>query len=219
VLGDDVQTIASGPTVPLGNADAESVLLRYGIHGPIPEPATSIESAMPPTTIVANLSTAVDAASECAEALGYAPVVVTRSLDCEAREAGRLFASILADSVGARTAFGGRTCLLAGGEMTVTVHGDGTGGRNTEAALAAAIRLAGVQNAAIGFLASDGDDGASGASGGIVDGATVSDAERNDALDALAKNDSYTFLSRRGAALPGGETGTNVNDLVIGLIG
>jgi glycerate-2-kinase len=219
VLGDDVRTIASGPTVPLGNADAEAVMRKYGMPGSIPERIEAEELTMPPTTIIANLSAAVDAAAGRAAALGYTPVVLSRSLDGEAREVGRLLATIVADCAAAETAFGQRSCLLAGGETTVTVRGDGVGGRNTEAALAAAIRLAGVENTAIGFLATDGDDGASGASGGIVDGTTVAANERSDALEALAKNDSYTFLRERGAALSGSQTGTNVNDLVIGLIG
>ncbi|HEX5164860.1 MAG TPA: DUF4147 domain-containing protein [Thermomicrobiales bacterium] len=219
VLGDDVRTIASGPTVPPGSTDAASVMRKYGMTGSIPDHATSNERPMPPTTIVASLSMALDAAAEHAVVLGYQPYVLTRSIDSEAREAGRLLATILADSVVSRTSFGPRSCLLAGGETTVTVRGDGVGGRNTEAALAAAIRLAGVETAAIGFLATDGDDGISGAAGGIVDGGTVTHDVRDAARHALDSNDSYTFLNARGAVLAGGETGTNVNDLVIGLIG
>jgi hydroxypyruvate reductase len=108
---------------------------------------------------------------------------------------------------------------LAGGETTVTVRGSGTGGRNTEAALAAAIRLAGVNGVAVGFLSTDGDDGTSGAAGAIVDGTTVTSQRREMAMQALVENDSFTFLHDVGAVVVTGPTGTNVNDLVIGLIG
>jgi hydroxypyruvate reductase len=139
-------------------------------------------------------------------------------MDGEAREAGRLIASVLADSSEGRTSFGRRTCLLAGGETTVTVRGRNSGGRNSEAALAAAIRLSGVAGVAVGFLATDGDDGTTGAAGAIVDGATVDATTRTEAIQVLADNDSFTFLSGRGAKVITGPTGTNVNDLVIGLV-
>jgi glycerate-2-kinase len=170
--------------------------------------------AMPPTFICANVSLAIDVAAHEATRRGYTPVVLSRSIDGEAREA-----AILADSANRVTAFPSGTCLLAGGETTVTVRGSGVGGRNTEAALAAAIRLGGIEGVAVGFLATDGDDGTSGAAGGIVDGAIVTEEVAAVAAQALESNDSYTFLEQRGAVLVTGPTGTNVNDLVIGLIG
>lgn len=219
VMGDDLATIASGPTVPALDGDAELVAQSYGISGSIPAVPTRTDVPLPPTTIVANLTLALDACAQAASERGYRPFILTGSMDGEAREAGRLFASLLADSAEGKTSFGSRTCLLAGGETTVTVHGRGTGGRNTEAALAAAIRLSGVAGVAVGFVASDGDDGTTGAAGAIVDGATVDVASRAVALQALADNDSFTFLSGVGSEVITGPTGTNVNDLVIGLVG
>jgi glycerate 2-kinase len=219
VLTDDPRTIASGPCVPASNVDAETVVQRYGISGTILELPERPVEPFPPTTVIANLTIALDAARAEAARIGYTPVTLSRSLDGEAREAGRLLAAVMADSAERRTSFGSRTCLLAGGETTVWVRGSGTGGRNTEAALAAAIRLSGVDDVAMGFLATDGDDGTTGAAGAVVDGATVSPERRVDASRALAENDSYPFLRDAGSVVVTGPTGTNVNDLVIGLLG
>jgi hydroxypyruvate reductase len=144
--------------------------------------------------------------------------VLTRSIDGEAREVGRLIAAIVAEIRHGGSTLQPPVCLLAGGEMVVTVRGQGLGGRNTEAALSAAIRLAGVDGVALGFLATDGDDGSTGAAGAVVDGRTVSGRDIPAATDALARNDSYTLLQRRKATLRGWVTGTNVNDLIVGLV-
>ena len=107
-------------------------------------------------------------------------------------------------------------CLLAGGETTVTVRGNGRGGRNTEAALAAALGIEGLPNVTVGCLATDGDDGVTGVAGGIVDGATIQADNRNAARRALEANDSFTFLNSVGATWGQGPTGTNVNTLTRG---
>lgn len=219
VLGDDLQTIASGPTVPPVDQDAESVMKTYGLTDALPPASDDAFPPQPPTTVIANLALAIDHASRAAGELGYQPIVLTRSFTGEARDVGRVIAAIVADGASGLSAFGHRTCILAGGETTVTVRGTGVGGRNSEAALAAAIRLSGSANVALGFLATDGDDGTTGVAGAIVDGATVSRANLNLATTALEHNDSYTFLSEHRAELAVGQTGTNVNDLVIGLIG
>ncbi len=100
----------------------------------------------------------------------------------------------------------------------MTVRGDGVGGRNTEAALAAAIVLRNRPGLTVGFLATDGDDGTTGAAGAIVDNATISQDALNRARHALGNNDSFGFLSGTGAIWSPGATGTNVNDLIIGII-
>jgi hydroxypyruvate reductase len=164
------------------------------------------------------VSTAIDAAAAAAARIGYSTHVISRSVDAEARDVGRVFASMVADTVQGKTSFERPCCILAGGETVVHIQGDGTGGRNTEAALSAALRLTGVPDCAIGFLATDGDDGTSGAAGGIVDGTTVGASARRAAMDALAANDSFPFLMDRGGALVTGQSGTNVNDLMIALI-
>jgi glycerate 2-kinase len=221
VLGDDLHAIASGPTVPAAqHIRAEDVLERYGVQATLPEVCYVLDSTrQPPTFVIANISTAIDAAAAEARERGFVPVVLTRSVDGEARDVGRFVASIAGDTSLGRTGFGPATCLLAGGETVVTLRGDGVGGRNTEAALAAAIRLTGAERVAIGFLATDGDDGVSGVAGAIVTGETVVPSMLSSAQAALARNDSYSFLNQRGAAWKTGPSGTNVNDLVIVLLG
>src|SRR5690606_25715648 len=152
---------------------------------------------LPQTVIAGNLRIALGEAARAARREGLNPIVLSQSIDGEARYAGRMLAAVAADSVAGHTAFTRGACLLAGGETTVTVRGQGAGGRNTEAALAAALRLMGTQGATIGFLATDGDDGVTGAAGAIVDGATISQEHRAGALEALNDNDSYTFLTQR----------------------
>jgi hydroxypyruvate reductase len=219
VLGDDPRSIASGPTVlPDRSAQAEDVLRRYAVAVTLPDPDDRPLSPPRLTEIVASIATAVNAAGDAARQRGYTPTVLSRSIDGEAREVGRIIACIVADTCGGTTSFAAPCCLIGGGETVVTMRGNGVGGRNTEAALAAAIRLQGTSGCAVGFLATDGDDGTSGAAGGIVDGTTVDAGSRQAATEALDANDSFTFLEDRGAALITGSSGTNVNDLMIALI-
>jgi hydroxypyruvate reductase len=218
VLGDNLETIASGPTVPPRvELSAEDVLARYGVAAPLPDVA-AVNLDEPHTTIIANVSTALDGAADAAQSLGYQPFVLARGIEGEARDVAGTLAEIVADTARGRTDFKRPVCLLAGGETTVTVRGDGRGSCNTESALAAALRIEGLSSPAIGCLATDGDDGLTGAAGGIVDGATIVAANRNAARLALDANDSFTFLERVGAAWGLGPTGTNVNDLFIALV-
>lgn len=217
VLGDDLATIASGPTVPRQSREAaEDVLNRFGVVADLPAEEPQGNLAEPRSLIVGSLSVAIDAAAQEAINAGLTPFVLSRTLTGEAGVVGEVFASMLADSTRGLTSFGPGSCLIAGGETTVTVHGSGKGGRNTEAALAAAVRLAGVPGVAAGFLATDGDDAETGVAGAIVDGDTVKDVAA--ARAALADNDSWTWLDQHGAAWGTGPTGTNVNDLLIGII-
>mgnify|MGYP001255011195 CR=1 FL=1 len=107
-------------------------------------------------------------------------------------------------------------CIVAGGETTVTLRGGGKGGRNQELALGAALQLAGVENAALLTLATDGEDSTTGAAGAAADGSTLQRARQMGltAEDTLRENDSFTFFSTLGDLLITGPTGTNVNDLV-----
>jgi glycerate 2-kinase len=108
-------------------------------------------------------------------------------------------------------------CVLFGGETTVTVRGDGVGGRNTELALSAAIELEGMgPDLVIASLATDGGDGTSPSAGAIADGTAIARANAlgHDAHAVLANNDSYTFWAALGDAITTGPTGTNVNDVM-----
>lgn len=220
VLGSDPASIASGLTAEPSALRAEDVLSQYGIERVLPAvPEPGAETAHE-TLIVADVSTAIDAAAAAARAEGFVPQVLLRDLDGEAREVGRLLAGIVRATAAEPVTRG--TCLIAGGETTVTMRTtpNGPGGRNCEAALAAALRISGAgTDVTLAFLATDGDDGTTGAAGAIVDGDTVPARLRRQAETALATHEAYGFLRERGALWSPGISGTNVNDLVIGLTG
>lgn len=165
--------------------------------------------------LVGSNALACAAAAEAARALGWSARVVTTTLRGEAREVG----AAIADAIGAAAP---GTCLIYGGETTVTVRGEGKGGRCQELALAAALRLAELGIGERGCLAAFGSDGADGptdAAGARVDGTTVrrAAAQGLDARAHLERNDSYTFFAHLSAHIHTGPTGTNVADLVIAL--
>lgn len=218
VIGDDPRVIASGPTVPSdSNLDVEEILKRAGVEIDLPDRPLSIAMSVQ-TLIIANVSKAIDVVAQMAIQYGYTPVILTRKLEGEASEVAKMFVAIASDTAACHNSFSNFTCLIAGGETTVTVDGDGVGGRNTEAALAAAIAIRGTNGVTAGFLATDGDDGLSRVAGAIVDGATIQQDSVHEALSSLQNNDSYTFLERVGATVRSGPTETNVNDLWIALI-
>lgn len=219
VLGDDLSSIASGPTVPVTvRRDASEVLESYAVASELPCRSARQVTTAPLTVICANIRSALDAAADEARMLGYHPLVLASSVDGQARELGKLVGTMLRDSATGATLLQAPCCLLMGGETVVHVTGEGIGGRNTEAALAAAIALRGTAGVAVGCLATDGDDGMTGAAGAIIDGTTVPSGDQVVALESLRQNDSYTYLSERGAVFMTGPSGTNVNDLVVGLV-
>ena len=198
VVGDDLSTIASGPTVPDPTtfADALAVLraprrTRRGARGRAAEAARGRERrdcgdpkprrpgafARAVTRIVGSNRLSVEAAAREARRQGLRPLVLTTRLEGEAREAARVLVAVLRECVESGRPAAPPVCLLAGGETTVTVRGDGQGGRNQELAVAAAEALAGFPVPALAaFLATDGVDGASDAAGGVVDDRTVARA-------------------------------------------
>jgi len=240
VVGDPLDVTASGPTVPDPTtfADALAVLDRYGVRASAPvavraylEAGARGEYPETPkagdpcfaatyTRIIANAQMALDAAASAAEAIGLPTLVLSSTLEGEAREVARIWASIARQVRDHAQPLAPPCCLLAGGETTVTVTGDGHGGRNSEFALAAALALEGTEDIVIASLATDGGDGTTDAAGAVVTSATRrrADAAGLDAATALARNDSYTLLSQVGGLFRPGPTGTNVNDLMIALI-
>lgn len=229
VLGNDPTVIASGPTVsrepdPEG---ALAVLDRYDLRDAVPPAVRGVlerrarggSSGQAVThadgdlyRIVGDNAMFVDAVRESLERDGLSVAVVWEAREGEAREQARLWVDALG---GAET-----DAIIGGGELTVIVTGDGAGGRNTEFALAAAMELDRRNlRATVASLASDGQDGAIDAAGAVVDGGTV--ARLRDAgidpADALARNDSGTALGEIGALIVPGPTGTNVNDVYIGI--
>lgn len=223
VLGNSPDMIASGPTTadPTTAAQAREIARRYGLtlSG---EALRALESETPKQLcnatweIIGSVKELCRAAQEACRELGYQPILITDHMEGEAREAGRRLAELLK----ARSRDGRRLAYIAGGETVVHLTGNGLGGRNQELALSAAQTLSGVPNASLISVGSDGTDGPTDAAGGYVDGDTLDELERLgiDCNAALAENDSYHALGAIGNLVITGPTGTNVNDVAVGLI-
>ncbi len=211
------------------------MLDRYGLRDSAPAPALQrlLEGAggripdcpkeLPPrfqAGVVAGNGVALDAAAREAASAGFRPVILTSFLGGEAREAGRFLAAVTQEVLAHGRPVEPPACLLMGGETTVTVQGNGTGGRNQELALSAAIELVGSNAFLIACFATDGREGNSEAAGAFASGATVERGRRSglDPRRCLAANDSNAFLAASGDLIVTGPTGTNVNDLAIALI-
>ena len=237
VVGNPLDAIASGPTVPDTStwAEAGAVFDRYALWPLAPESVVErlrvgLEGRLPDTpkpgdplfehtqtVVVGSNLLACLAAASAGEQMGLNAQVLTTYVEGEAREVGRVLAGLLreVDASGHPLA---RPCLIvAGGETTVTVRGQGAGGRNQELALAAAFGLRGVRDVLLASIGTDGNDGPTDAAGAFVDGSTL---ERAATLglnphDHLANNDSYHFFDRLGDLIRTGPTNTNVNDLYL----
>jgi glycerate-2-kinase len=160
--------------------------------------------------VIANNSVIVDAAAGAARVCGFDVHVLTRGLEGEARDVGR-------ELVERARRLTPPAALIAAGETTVTVRGDGRGGRCQELALAAALALHDDEGATVLAAGTDGTDGPTDAAGAIVDATTVVRGSKAgvDAKAALARNDSYTFLQASGDLLRSGPTNTNLLDLYV----
>ncbi|HYJ79375.1 MAG TPA: DUF4147 domain-containing protein [Longimicrobiaceae bacterium] len=234
VVGSPLDVIASGPTVPDPTtfADALDVLARYEIDasGPVrdylregaagrrPETPKEGDAAFEraSTHVVARNRDALEGGAAAAERLGYRARVVAEDLEGEARAVAREIAALVRGP-GPGGDDRRPLALLLGGETTVTVRGRGRGGRNQELALALALEIEGREDVVAAALGTDGSDGPTDAAGAIVDGGTVARGERLglSAGDALARNDSHTFLRATGDLVVTGPTGTNVSDVVL----
>lgn len=235
VLGDPLDMIASGPAAPDPTTceGALEIVKKYGL-----EVTSEIMACLKQETprelkhvashVIGSVGQLCLAAAEKCRELGYEVHILTDRLCCEAREAGSFLASIavsgLATEERASIAGGapasGKRAYIAGGECVVHLYGNGLGGRNQELALAAAEGLAGLPNAAIFSVGSDGTDGPTDAAGGYVDGESFDAlaAKGIQVQDALARNDSYHALEAIGGLLKTGPTGTNVNDFSVVLM-
>jgi glycerate 2-kinase len=226
VLGNDPRIIASGPTVPGGGDPrlALEVIERFGVLWQVP---LSVRAALdagfeepgPLRTqedillVIADNGAAVGAAADKASALGLESMVIWHAVQGEAAELGREFALAVRDVPESIDV------VLGGGEATVTVRGDGRGGRNTEFSLAAALELErlGLQDWVIASLGTDGQDAMTGLAGAIADAGTPQRARDAglDPIDALGRNDSLSVFDVSGGKVKTGPTGTNVNDVYI----
>ena len=223
ILGDPLDMIASGPACPDGStcAQALAIVEKYGLR--LSPAALELLGKETPKTLD-NVTTQITgsvrelctAAAEQCRAMGYEPLLLTDQLCCEAREAGSVLAGILRT----HAADGRRLAFIAGGETVVHLTGTGLGGRNQELALAAAPGIAGLPNAAVFSVGSDGTDGPTDAAGGYVDGETAAAlaAAGLDAFTVLKNNDAYHALQAVGGLVVTGPTGTNVNDVAVALL-
>jgi hydroxypyruvate reductase len=240
VIGDDMTAIGSGPTVadPTTFQDSWTILEKYdlipalprkvmahirnGMRGHIEETPKPGESAFRKdiVSVVASNIQALRAAQEAAGDLGYSAKVIDTNISGEARQVGRKLVH-KARQTRMQVNEGTRpVILLAGGETTVTVKGNGRGGRNQELALSAAIELEGTDNIVLASVGTDGTDGPTDAAGAIVDGTTAGRGRQlgMDAAAYLAGNNSYEYLNNVGALVRTGPTGTNVMDLQITVV-
>ncbi|MFO7536460.1 MAG: DUF4147 domain-containing protein [Chloroflexota bacterium] len=242
VVGSSLPDIGSGLTVVTDETavSALTVLERYDIASRLPaaawqtihtyltqadtqpvvdEAAHTVPLGRVHNQIVGDGQMMATAVLARAAQLGFVPQLLTSHLQGEAREVARVAAALARDAAPNR-------CFILAGETTVTLRGDGRGGRNQELALAAAIDLAGLPGRVLASLASDGEDGPTPVAGAVVTGETAELARRLnlEPRHYLARNDSYTFFSRLDEALAAttpaalittGSTGTNVNDLLV----
>ena len=223
VIGDRADMIASGPACPDASTarEAMEIVSRYGLRlSPEAlllmraEPVTRLDNAC--ALVTGGVGQLCRAAVEACVRRGYEAELLTDRLCCEAREAGAFLGCVAA----AHARDGRRLAYVAGGETVVHLRGAGKGGRNQELALAAAQQIAGIGNAAVLALGSDGTDGPTDAAGGVVDGASRALLEaRGLRIPAiLDANDAYHGLEACDGLLVTGPTGTNVNDVSVVLI-
>ena len=235
VVGDDPSVIGSGPTVPDPTtfADALNVFdrlagrrayppavvahLEAGAAGHIDEtPKRQSDLPLVTTRVVGSAGRALDGAADAARARGYDVLRRSTPVTGEARAAAADHLAWIRQTLGAP---GRRVCVLASGETTVRVSGQGRGGRNQEFALASALALDRA-SWCVGSLGTDGVDGPTDAAGAWVDGSTLERARRLglDPMAYLHANDSWSFFHRVGGHITTGPTDTNVGDLQVVLV-
>ncbi len=239
VVGDPLDTIASGPTAPDETTfkDAIDVLKRYslwneappsvqsrlqrGANGEMvetPKPGDGVFEKVHNVVVGSNLA-AAKAAVERASMLGYRSLLLSTMVEGEACQVGAALAGVAKQVAATGNPIVPPAAIIVGGETTVTVLGPGVGGRNQELALGAGMKIDGL-DAVIAALATDGIDGPTEAAGAVADGMTMTRARVMglDAARSLAENDSFGFFNALGDAFLTGPTGTNVNDLTLILV-
>ena len=235
VVGDPLDVIASGPTSPDSTtySDCINILRKYDLYNAIPKSIQTYINAgnqgdYPETPkpkdpifnriinlIVGNNLIAAKAAQKQAQAEGFNALIFSTEIQGEAREVGKVLAAVAKQITKSNDPVPRPACIVFGGETTVTVRGQGLGGRNLELALSTVSEVAGLEDIAIITLATDGDDGPTHTAGAIVTGETYTRAKKRglDPIKYLINNDSYHFFEPLGNLLIPGLTETNVNDL------
>jgi len=228
VVGDDLDVIGSGPTAPDAStfASALAVIDKYQLRNQLPNNVmhhlenSRIETPKPGDPVFQNVENQIvgsnqkslEAAARQARELGYKSIILASTIEGETRDVARLHAAIARQIRNSGQPLRPPACIVSGGETTVTIRGDGKGGRNQEFALAAALDIAGLENVLVFSAGTDGTDGPTDAAGAIADGTTIARSHRN-AADALTNNDSYPFFADLKDLVITGSTGTNVMDL------
>jgi glycerate 2-kinase len=237
VIGDDLDVIGSGPTAPDAStfARARGILEKYGIFDRVPAAVREriergVRGEIPETPkpddpvfarvrnlVVGSNRLAVSRAFAAARELGFRAMVLSTFVEGETREIARMHAAIAREIVASGRPLKPPACVITGGETTVTLRGEGLGGRNQEFVLAAAIDIAGLRNVVILSAGTDGSDGPTDAAGAIADGYTLARSSR--APEFLARNDSYHYFEGLGDLIVTGPTHTNVMDVRLILVG
>ena len=240
VVGNPLDVIASGPTVPDTStfADAHALLHRYGLLDGLPEPIQmhirqGVAGDIPDTpkegdpifartqnVVVASNDIAALAALQTASDLGLHTLLLSTFVEGEAREVAKVLAAVAKEVKASGRPAPRPACVILGGETTVNMRGKGKGGRNQEMALAAALSIQGLEAVHIVCLATDGNDGPTDASGALADGDTIARARAlgMDAWTYLGDNNAYPFFDALGDLLMTGPTNTNVNDLAFAFV-
>ena len=237
VIGDDPDVIASGPTVPdrstfrdcikivdkydLGEKLPHSVIeyLKSGVQGTEPETPKPGDLVFDRSLalVIGSCALSVSSAKQKAVELGYDTIILSSCIEGETREVAKVHAAIAKEILKSGNPVSAPGCVISGGETTVTIRGDGLGGRNMEFVLATAIEIDGLGGVTVLSGGTDGTDGPTDAAGAIADGSTVQTARARglDAANYLRNNDSYHFFEATGDLLITGPTMTNVMDLRI----
>jgi glycerate 2-kinase len=240
VIGDHLDVIASGPTVPDEStySDCINIIERYDLRDRLPtgvveyfrQGAAGILPETPKAgdpvfskvqnLVVGNNRGSLLAAREQAVSLGYNTMILSSQIEGEAREVAQVLAAIGKEICQADLPLSPPACLLAGGETTVTIRGKGKGGRNQELALAFAIAIDGWERISLLSAGTDGTDGPTDAAGAIVSGLTCRKARQADLnpYAYLLNNNSNAFFESLGDLLKTGPTRTNVMDIICMLV-
>ncbi|MCW3479600.1 glycerate kinase [Neisseriaceae bacterium JH1-16] len=230
VPGDDPSVIASGPTVadPTTFDDARAVIAKYGIELPASvqaylDNATAAQETPKPgdprlarceTHIITTPQASLQAAAKFARAIGLNTIVLGDTIEGEARDVALVHAGIVRQVVGFDEPVQKPALILSGGETTVTVRGNGRGGRNAEFLLALAVALNGEKGVYAVACDTDGIDGSEDNAGCLLTPCSIARAAKAgvSAKQKLANNDAYSFFESIDDLIVTGPTRTNVND-------